>query len=128
MGVQSAMFGPTQLNAGERNIITGFAYSGGGTGIVRVDVSADGGESWKSATLTDGKEQEMDKAYAWTFWEAEFDIPESWEGRIVEVICKATDAHYNVQPDTVKGIWNIRGINNNAWHRINMSVVGTDDE
>ena len=61
MGVQSAMFGPTQLNAGERNIITGFAYSGGGTGIVRVDVSVDGGESWKSATLTDGKEQEMDK-------------------------------------------------------------------
>lgn len=128
MGVQSAMFGPTQLGAGERNTINGFAYSGGGKGIVRVDVSIDGGESWKTATLTAGKEQDMDKAYAWTFWEADFDIPESWEGRTMEVICKATDAHYNVQPDTVQGIWNIRGINNNAWHRIKIPVIGMEDD
>ena len=33
------------------------------------------------------------------------------------MICKAVDASYNVQPDSVDGIWNLRGINNNAWHR-----------
>lgn len=128
MGVQSAMFGPTQLETGVSNTINGFAYSGGGKGIVRVDVSIDGGETWKTATLTDGSEQDMDKAYAWTFWEADFEIPESWEGKKVEVVCKATDAHYNVQPDSVKGVWNLRGINNNAWHRINMPVVQSIDE
>jgi len=40
----------------------------------------------------------------------------------LEVICKATDASYNVQPDSVAGIWNLRGINNNAWHRIQVKV------
>ena len=39
------------------------------------------------------------------------------EGRL-RLVCKATDASYNVQPDSVKGIWNLRGINNNAWHRV----------
>ena len=128
MGVQSAMFGPTQLETGVSNTINGFAYSGGGKGIVRVDVSIDGGETWKTATLTDGSEQDMDKAYAWTFWEADFEIPESWEGKKVEVVCKATDAHYNVQPDNVKGIWNLRGINNNAWHRIRMPIISNNDD
>ena len=45
MAVQSAVFGPTKLIAGEKNTITGFAYSGGGRGIVRVDVSVDDGKN-----------------------------------------------------------------------------------
>lgn len=128
MNVQSAMFGPTSLTAGEKNTINGFAYSGGGKGIVRVDVSIDGGDTWKTAELNEGSDQDMDKAYAWTFWEADFDIPLSSQGQEVEVICKATDAHYNVQPDSVKGIWNLRGINNNAWHRLKMPVVKEEEE
>jgi sulfite oxidase len=40
----------------------------------------------------------------------------------VEIISRAVDASHNVQPDTVAGIWNLRGINNNAWHRIKIKV------
>lgn len=46
----------------------------------------------------------------------------------VNLICKATDASYNVQPDSVAGIWNLRGINNNAWHRVSVNVVAEDSD
>jgi len=112
-GVQSSVLGPSKLYAGEKNTITGFAYSGGGRGIVRVDVSIDNGSTWKSATLKEGSEQDMHKAWAWTFWEVDFDIPTALTGfnvpssqnemKELSVICKATDASYNVQPDSLQG-------------------------
>lgn len=34
------------------------------------------------------------------------------------LVCKATDASHNVQPDSVAGIWNLRGLGNNAWHKV----------
>lgn len=44
------------------------------------------------------------------------------------IISKATDASYNVQPDSVEGVWNLRGINNNAWQRVNAEVVKVAEE
>ena len=34
--------------------IKGYAYSGGGRGVARVDVSIDGGENWEVATIKEG--------------------------------------------------------------------------
>ena len=90
------------------NIIQGYAYSGGGRGIVRVDVSSDGGVTWQTARLGEGHNQPLDKAWAWTFWDCVVNIPEDKVGSKVEIISKATDASYNVQPETVQGIWNLR--------------------
>lgn len=133
--VQSAITYPTKgtfLSAGDIHTIKGYAYSGGGRGIVRVDVSIDGGKTWQTAKLTEGNEQPLDRAYAWTFWELDVDIPATAANGKLDIICKATDASYNVQPDTVQGIWNLRGINNNAWHQISADIVSpeseTDDE
>jgi len=36
----------------------------------------------------------------------------------LQIICKAVDSSYNVQPDTFPPIWNLRGVLGNAWHRI----------
>jgi len=125
--VQSAIMAPKKgqnFDFGDIITLKGYAYSGGGRGIVRVDVSADGGNTWKTATLTAGKEQPLDRAWAWTLWEADVQLPErdtkapAGSKQAIELVCKATDASYNVQPDTVKGIWNLRGINNNAWYRV----------
>lgn len=128
--VQSAIMIPKNGSAVHPgpNMVQGYAYSGGGRGIVRVDVSSDGGKSWKTATLNAGKEQPLDRAWAWTFWDCVVDIPECSETETVQIICKATDASYNVQPETVAGIWNLRGINNNAWHRVNASVTPEEEE
>lgn len=124
--VQSAISYPlpnTPIPANDIVTVKGYAYSGGGRGIVRVDVSIDGGDTWHTARLLDGSEQPFDRAWAWTFWDCDFPITNDFVGKKLEVICKATDASYNVQPDTVKGIWNLRGINNNAWHRITVNVI-----
>lgn len=93
--------------------VRGFAWSGGGRKIVRVDVSTDEGTSWQTATLEEGSEQEDGKAWAWTFWS--LDIPYSDEPP-KSVCCKATDSSMNTQPENTNAIWNIRGILNNSWH------------
>eukprot|EP01034_Spumella_vulgaris_P021989 gene21989-28076_t len=129
--VQSAVTVPRPgsiVVAGETFTAQGYAYSGGGRGIIRVDVSADGGATWTTAALGEGSEQPLHRAWGWTFWEAELSPPADATGKSVEVICKATDASYNVQPDSIEGIWNLRGINNNAWHRVSVSVVAEAPE
>jgi sulfite oxidase len=42
-------------------------------------------------------------------------------------VAKAVDASYNSQPDNVAAIWNLRGVVNNAWHRVKVAVVGDDE-
>ena len=104
---------------------------------MRVDVSADGGKTWVSADLTEGSQQPLHRAWAWTFWECDINIPENIVNHTysvgedyadVEIISKAVDASHNVQPDTVAGIWNLRGINNNAWHRVSVKAVTSSTE
>ena len=116
------------LEAGSVETIKGYAYSGGGRGIVRVDVSADGGKTWTTAALGRGSEQPLDRAWAWTFWEADIEVPAAAVSGGIEIVCKAVDASYNVQPDSVEGIWNLRGINNNAWHRVKVDVRPPADD
>jgi sulfite oxidase len=38
-------------------------------------------------------------------------------------VVKATDDSYNSQPDSVAAIWNLRGVVNNAWHRVTVDVA-----
>ena len=129
--------GGASVPAGEPLTVKGYAYSGGGRGIVRVDVSIDNGATWKTATLLNGTslpnlegpdKQPIDRAWAWTFWECDFDIPDDAVGQKLTIISKATDASYNVQPDSVDGVWNLRGINNNAWQRVAAEVVKEPEE
>lgn len=53
--VQSAICQPSaggSVSADEEEItIKGYAYSGGGRGIIRVDLSLDGGETWFNPDL-----------------------------------------------------------------------------
>ena len=41
------------------SVCQGYAWSGGGRGIVRVDVSADGGATWHTAQLAPPKDQPL---------------------------------------------------------------------
>jgi sulfite oxidase len=38
----------------------------------------------------------------------------------IEFCVKAVDEGYNSQPDTASGIWNVRGILNNSWHKVSV--------
>ncbi len=124
--ISTPLDGSTLLSR-EEVTVKGVAWSGGGRPIVRVDVSADGGETWHAARKTGGSEQRRGRAWAWTFWEAtipvSMEILENAGGKHeVEVCCKAVDLSYNVQPDTVGPIWNLRGCLSNAWHRVRLRV------
>ena len=104
MPVQSII---TNVDADE---IKGIAWSGGGRKIIRVEVSNDGGINWYNAELEEpGKSQQSGKAWAWTFWTIDLK-------NIGHVCCRAIDESNNTQPESLKQIWNFRGILNNCWH------------
>ena len=119
--------------------VTGYAISGGGRRIVRVDVSADDGRTWDQAVLLaapggdegigigavgeKGKRKGLPagggKAWAWTRWE--WIVPKRLAGRVFVV--KAVDEAYNVQPDSFEAQYNFRGMLANAWHRVKYERV-----
>mmetsp|Transcript_28948 Transcript_28948/g.84853 ORF Transcript_28948/g.84853 Transcript_28948/m.84853 type:complete len:537 (-) Transcript_28948:164-1774(-) len=114
---------PGEKVEGDTVDVKGFAWSGGGRGIVRVDVSADEGKTWTTAELTEGKDQPLARAWAWTFFEASVAVPPGAKaGDTIHICAKATDASYNTQPERLDAIWNIRGILNNAWPRVPVKV------
>jgi hypothetical protein len=58
------------------------------------------------------------------YLQANVTLPEL-KGKGPQEVCfisKATDASYNTQPDSVAGVWNLRGVVNNAWHKVSVSV------
>ncbi|XP_054859958.1 sulfite oxidase, mitochondrial isoform X2 [Eublepharis macularius] len=121
MPVQSAITEPSpdaSVTPGELTV-KGYAWSGGGRNVIRVDVSLDGGKSWREAELT-GEEQLPGRAWAWKLWQLKASVPTGTKQ--LNIVCKAVDSSYNEQPDTVGPIWNILGVLNNAWHRVRISV------
>ena len=82
--------------------------------VERVDVSADGGETWWDATLED----DLGSRWAWRRWTAEW--RPSGPGRYV-LSCRATDAAGNVQP--LEPVWNVGGYANNAVQRVVVTVA-----
>ncbi|KAG8366775.1 hypothetical protein BUALT_Bualt16G0002800 [Buddleja alternifolia] len=123
--VQSAICSLEEVNTikpGKINI-KGYAVSGGGRGIERVDVSIDCGKTWVEASryqktgIPYFSDDESSDKWAWVFFEAEADIPES-----TEIVAKAVDITGNVQPENVEVIWNLRGILNTSWHRVQVQI------
>lgn len=93
--------------------VEGYAISGGGRKIARVDVSSDGGETWTTANITQGDQQ-----WAWTFWQIRLQL----KAGETEIVTRAFDSASNTQPEDVRHIWNFKGYMNNAWHRVNVNV------
>jgi sulfane dehydrogenase subunit SoxC len=81
--------------------ISGLAWSGGGT-IRRVEVSTDGGKSWKEAKMQDPI---LRKAHT------RFTLPWNWDGGEAMLMSRCTDDNGVVQPSLaeVAKIWGIDG-------------------
>ena len=92
--------------------VTGWAFGTGGRALTAVELSPDAGESWVAAVITAAGER-----WAWSFWEAELTLS---RGRHV-LAARATDRDSR-QPATVSETWNVKGYNNNAWHRVAVIV------
>lgn len=98
--------------------IEGYACSGGGRRIVRVDVSTDDGKSWRQAELLHQDEAKGYRAWSWTRWRLV--VPKGAIARACVV--KAVDEANNTQPEKYEPFYNFRGNLTNSWHRVEMNL------
>lgn len=100
--------------------IKGYAWSGNGQKIVRVDVTTDGGKTWHVANLDCQENVEPPQHWSWTLWSVRVPVEEN--SKQVEIWAKAVDSAYNTQPESFENIWNLRGVLSNAYHRIKVII------
>jgi len=106
--------------------LQGYAYSGAGLSVVRVDISVDGGQTWDQATIErpdDRQNPRSGRAWAWVQWRYKAKVPENATGTL-KVVCKGIDDQYNQQPHDPSAIWNLRGILNTSWGNVTLKVGG----
>ncbi|HSR41843.1 MAG TPA: sulfite oxidase, partial [Longimicrobiales bacterium] len=101
------------LGLGEQVRVAGSAWSGGRR-VVRVEVSTDGGRSWRDADL--GEPPGPHAAVPWRL-----DWTPGEEGRH-ELVARATDDAGDRQPLAQR--WNRYGYGNNVVHRVGVTVRG----
>jgi DMSO/TMAO reductase YedYZ molybdopterin-dependent catalytic subunit len=117
MPVKSIIAWPTsstQLAPGA-HFVWGFAWSGHAP-VARVDLSADGGDSWRQATIV-----ERAGPFSWARWEYEHHFsPGS-----TTLMVRATDERALTQPKTAP--WNAKGYLMNAIHSVEIHAGDAPD-
>ena len=114
LSINSAILQPADrstVTAG-RQRVAGYAFSGGGRFIARVEVSTDGGDHWVQADLG-----EQVSPWAWVLWSATLDLPAG----PVTVAARAFDSSAGTQPESPAHLWNPKGYMNNAWPRVSLT-------
>lgn len=93
--------------------VAGYAFAGDDRGIARVDVSADGGRSWRQAEL--GR---LAGPWAWRHWRVTIDLPAGQ----TQLTARAWDTAAAVQPESAEHLWNPKGYVNNSWARLRVTA------
>lgn len=106
-------------NVGKDYTVAGYAYTGGGRAISRVEVSVDGGVNWNLAQI-ERKEKPTDYGmyWCWIWWK--FNIPVSDFIGAKELWCRAWDESNNPQP--TNPTWNLMGMGNNQVFRVKIHI------
>lgn len=89
--------------------IEGWATAGGSRTVATVEVSADGGSTWRDATFLDGA-----MPGTWRRWRCHLQV----SAGPAELVVRAQDSGGAGQPADVAGEWNFKGYMNQAWHRV----------
>lgn len=113
LNVKSVIAGPfdgSRLKPG-RIAVRGVAWAGEAD-IAKVEISTDGGASWKPATL--GQEKAR---YAWRLWHHEL----AAKAGDYSILSRATDSQGRVQPDAA--VWNPSGYLYNAIDQVKIHVA-----
>lgn len=100
-------------------VLKGYAYSGGGRKVTRVEVTLDGGETWQVCTLDcPEKPNKYGKYWCWCFWSLEVETLDLLGAK--EIAVRAWDEALNTQPEKLN--WNVMGMMNNCWFRVKTNV------
>ncbi|KAI0380098.1 hypothetical protein F5Y04DRAFT_258302 [Hypomontagnella monticulosa] len=112
--------------------VRGYAYSGGGKRVTRVEVTLDKGKTWILANVTypedeyrlapDGEElfggrldmSWRESCFCWCFWY--LDMPVSLLQTADDILVRAMDESMMVQPRDM--YWSVLGMMNNPWFRV----------
>jgi len=104
--------------------VKGYAYSGGGRKVTRVEVSLDDGKSWILCDLKHPEEPtRYGKYWCWCFWQVGVDVMDLLKCK--EIVVRAWDAAMNTQPQHL--IWNVMGMMNNSWFRVKIGMSKSEE-
>lgn len=106
--------GPDEIVAAGAVTVRGWATGPGMEPLAAVDVSATGGRRWVTARIS-----AESRGWTWALWEAVVELP---AGDHVLMV-RATAGDGSTQPPVVGDTWNVKGYNNNAWHRVAVRAV-----
>ncbi|RMZ77818.1 hypothetical protein DV737_g4145, partial [Chaetothyriales sp. CBS 132003] len=114
----------------------GYAYSGGGRRISRVEISLDKGRSWKLADIEYAEDRyrqverdlfggQLDMSwretcFCWCFWSIGLARGELVAAK--DILVRAMDESMNIQPRDM--YWSVLGMMNNPWFRVTVSQEG----
>ncbi|KAJ2161589.1 hypothetical protein GGF46_001359 [Coemansia sp. RSA 552] len=119
LSVQSAICRPARgecLQIGRPYVVRGYALTGGGRAVDRVEVSLDDGATWDLAELHTVQAAAA-KHWAWVLWSYHMaSVPPQ-----CTVASRAWDSGGNVQPSAA--VWNYRGVMNNSVFRISAQTT-----
>ncbi|XP_066327777.1 nitrate reductase [NADH] 3-like [Miscanthus floridulus] len=97
----------------------GFAYSGGGKKVTRVEVTLDGGENWLLCALDHPeKPTKYGRYWCWCFWSIDVELADLLACK--EIAVRAWDQSLNTQPEFLT--WNLLGMMTNCWFRVKVNV------
>jgi nitrate reductase (NAD(P)H) len=114
----------------------GYAYSGGGRRITRVEITLDKGKSWRLANVeyAEDRYREVEKelfggrldmswretCFCWCFWT--LDIPIAELAVAKDIFVRSMDESMNMQPRDM--YWSVLGMMNNPWFRVTILLDG----
>eukprot|EP00548_Thalassiothrix_antarctica_P012466 CAMPEP_0194159262 /NCGR_PEP_ID=MMETSP0152-20130528/77729_1 /TAXON_ID=1049557 /ORGANISM="Thalassiothrix antarctica, Strain L6-D1" /LENGTH=797 /DNA_ID=CAMNT_0038868805 /DNA_START=962 /DNA_END=3355 /DNA_ORIENTATION=- len=111
-------------NIGKNYNVQGYAYTGGGRKITRIEISIDGGNSWELADIVQ-REKPTDYNMHWCWISYSYELKVANLVVAKEIWCRAWDESHNTQP--TEPTWNLMGMGNNQVFRIKVYADVTSD-
>jgi sulfite oxidase len=93
--------------------VRGWAMGSEGRPLTSIELSPNGGGDWLPARIV-----APGSHWTWTFWEAVVNLEPG--GHLL--VARAVDGSGAAQPQHLDEAWNVKGYNNNAWHRVPIVV------
>ena len=99
--------------------LAGYAYTGGGRKVTRVEITTNGGVNWQMCELV-RKERptDHDMYWCWLWWSLK--IPVADLVGCKEISCRAWDESHNAQPNDPT--WNLMGMGNNQVFKVRVHM------
>ncbi|CAG8440928.1 15057_t:CDS:2 [Funneliformis caledonium] len=109
--------------------LKGYAYTGGGRKVIRVEITLDDGKTWLLTNLDFPETRHPDvlkrphnpirQHWCWSFWS--LNVPIYSLIRCPEIKVRAWDSAQNTQPENLT--WNVMGMMNNCHFKVKINTV-----